>query len=344
MIYSKSNQRILTELNEVVFGHKEAKIALINLVNRSKMRYHQIHHALTRIDDKDLVKNINCLLIGPSGTGKTHLVHSLSEICEFPLVCIDANSLAPTNASDGINAQRLIQIVKRKATEYLESDPRHEHYFSKEGVLDQMVIFIDEIDKLAKAFDSSGNWNKHVQANFLALFENNSELPNLSFIFAGAFSTMKLRGTETTKSIGFSTPKETTDKDFDIEQEIIKYGIIPELLGRIHSIIVLDKLREIDYRIILEDLILPSIQDELKAFNITNFNLVDEDKKALILKSMKSEMGVRMLRKEVLKLAQALEFDYEWSNNEVLSLDYDDKLDDDDRINDDDSPDFDEES
>lgn len=334
MIYSKSNQRILTELNKVVFGHRQAKIALINLVNRSKMRYHQLYHSITPIDTKDLVKNSNCLLIGPSGTGKTHLVHSLANICEFPLVCIDANNLGPTGSADGFNSARLAQIIKRQATQYLEEDPRHEHYYSKEGVLDQMIIFIDEIDKLASAFDSSGKWNKHVQANFLSLFENNSDFENLSFIFAGAFHTMKMYDSEKSTSIGFASPNETKTKDFDIEQEIIKYGIIPELLGRIHNIVVLDKLREIDYNIILDDLILPSIQTELKAFSITNFTLSDKDREKLIKKAINSDMGVRLLRKEILKLAAELEFDYEWQINEDRLLEHDQSDDNSDNIDD----------
>lgn len=310
MLYSKSNDAILKELDKVVYGHKAAKTALITLVNRSKMRYHQIWHEEQSIAEEDLIKNVNCLLVGNSGTGKTHLVQSLANICEFPLVCIDANQLAPTNASDGFSVDRLLKTLKREASRLVQEKP--DIYFSKDGVLDQMIVFVDEIDKLAKSFDSSGNWNQHVQAGFLSLFENNTELANLSFIFAGAFDKMKFSKESQKASIGFKTEIHEVDDDFDIEQEVIKYGLLPELVGRIHNIVVLDKLELADYKKILQKLIVPSIKKELVHFNCPNFSLSADEEEVIIKKAMKSTMGVRILKKEVLKLAQEIEFDYEW--------------------------------
>lgn len=310
MLYSRSNETILKELDKVVYGHKAAKMALITLVNRSKMRYHQIWHAETPVAHDDLVKNVNCLLIGNSGTGKTHLVQSLAKICDFPLVCIDANQLAPTNASDGFSVDRLIKTLKKEASRLVEEKP--EIYFSKDGALDQMVVFIDEVDKLAKAFDSSGSWNQHVQAGFLSLFENTTELANLSFVFAGAFDKMTLSKESDKRSIGFKTEIHEVDNEFDLEQEVIKYGLLPELVGRIHNIVPLDKLEKDDYKKILRTLILPNMRKELKHFNCPNFTLSVKEEEGIINKAVKSKMGVRVLRKEVLKLAQEIEFDYEW--------------------------------
>ena len=201
-------------------------------------------------------------------------------------------------------------------------DQQPELYRTKDGTLAQTVVFIDEIDKLANAFESSGNWNKHVQANFLSLFENNSELRHLSFIFGGAFASMKKYGEATKRSIGFGSGADTeVDLDFDIEQEVIKYGLIPELLGRIHAIEVLDKLKKEDYLKILENFIIPKTRDQLKHFNITNFALSDEEREHIVSRAMKSSMGVRSMQKDVLKLSQELEFDFEWDDAAKLSCD-----------------------
>lgn len=319
MIYGQTNQAVLAELDKLVYGHKQAKIALINLVNRSKTRYHQIWHTSPPTKEEDRVSNINCLLIGESGTGKTHLVQSLAKICEFPLVIIDANQLAPTNASGGISSEQLVSRIKKAAMKKLEENPQHQ-YFSQEGVMDQTIVFIDEIDKLANSFDSSGSWNKHVQANFLALFENNSALKNVSFIFAGAFAKMKkfIDPKSNKASIGFLSSIDKSSNDFDIESEIIKYGLIPELVGRIHNIVVLDKLEEVDYRRILHKILLPNIKKELKAFNVNNFKLTKSQTNDIITKARNSDMGVRILRKELLKLVQDIEFDYEWNRSTKL--------------------------
>lgn len=315
MFFGKSNQTILHELDKLVYGHREAKITLINLINRSKLRYYQ--KFVEGRPDSELINNMNCLLIGDSGTGKTHLVQSLAKVCQFPLVCLDANQLAPTSAN-GTSASDIIRLIKRNAMEELNNT---KNYHSQDGAIEQTVVFIDEIDKLAKAFDSSGKWNKHVQANFLTLFENNNELEGVSFVFAGAFSDLEYRPEDSNKkSIGFHTGDiNNAPTEIDLEQEIVKYGLLPELIGRIHNIIVLDKLEYADYENILTKRIIPIIQKELYEFNVTNFKLSSKEKDNIINKALKSKMGVRVLRKEVLQLSKELEFDYEYSIDDLDS-------------------------
>lgn len=317
MIYSKSNDQILKELDSCVYGHRSAKKALINLVNRSKMRYHQLFKA--GMSKHDAVSNVNCLLIGDSGTGKTHLVRTLTSICDLPLLCVDATQLAPTSASEGFSAEKLIKNIKRFAFEEVENKPHL--YENKDAVLNQMIVFVDEIDKLANSFDSSKSWNRHVQANFLAMFENNTELENASFIFAGAFANMDKRHKAERKDFGFVHGKKDAAKDFDVEAEVIKYGLIPELIGRIQSIEVLDELKEKDFKAILNKMILPKIRHQLKHFNAENFKLSKVQEADIIKRAISSEMGVRVLTKELQKLTQEIEFNYEW-NKVAPQLEY----------------------
>lgn len=319
MIRSKSNNQILNELDAIVYGHKSAKIALINLVNRSKMRYQQLFKSNQHYTKDSAVSNVNCLLIGDSGTGKTHLVKTITNLCDLPLLCIDATQLAPTSASEGFSAEKLIKVAKRFAFDEVELNPHL--YANKDEVLNQMIIFVDEIDKLANSFDSSKSWNRHVQANFLALFENNTELENVSFIFAGAFANMEKRSASKAKDFGFIQNQVVENSEFDVENEVIKYGLIPELVGRIHNIVVLDELKEEDFRNILNKMILPKVRNQLVHFNEPKFKLKKGQEKIIIEKAVKSEMGVRILIKELQKLTQEIEFNFEW-NKQLPQLEY----------------------
>lgn len=315
MFLERGNYTILDELDKLVHGHQQAKIALINLVNRSKLRFKQKY--LQALPKSEWINPINMLLVGDSGTGKTHLVQSLAKVCNFPLVIVDANQLAPVSAS-GITQRKLATMIIDNANSLIEA--HKDKYFSVEGTVSQTVVFVDEIDKLAKSFDGSGNWNRHVQASFLTIFEdmsNDDELSDLSFVFAGAFSDMKKRHADDTKTtIGFHGKHHQSNnsqtKDFDIEAEVIKYGLLPELIGRISNIVVLDKLEEKDYIAILDNLIIPKAAKDLKHFGIHRFTVPEDKKKEIVEKAIESSMGVRVLHKEILKETQSLEFDYEW--------------------------------
>lgn len=321
MIGGKTNQQILELLNKKIYGHKAAKVALINLVNRSKLRYYQKYIC----GKEPSVPTSNCLLIGESGTGKTYMVQCLAEVCEFPLVIIDANQLAPSSAN-GITPHRFKKIIEQSVRSCLEQQP--DTYYSYEGTLSQVVVFIDEIDKLAKPFDSSSNWNAHVQATFLTIIEdlyNDSEYSHVSFIFAGAFNGLKKIKTKS-NGIGFSKLEEDKVDEVDLEEEIVKYGLMTELVGRIKNIAELDKFNEEEMGHILDNIIMPLKLKELEAFNLTEWRLPSNDRLEIIKKAAKSSMGVRTIHKELNKLTNELEFDFEWKLNEedykMLETDY----------------------
>ncbi len=308
-----NNKEVLAKLSERVVGHDHAKKVLINLVNRSKDRYYQ---KWALLEEEDLTPLSNCLLIGDSGTGKTFLVESLSAVMNFPLIKIDATELNPTGASGGIKKKDLVNKVVNHVKEIMkdeqerrDDDPSYRgEYFSFDGCLDQVVVFVDEVDKLGQQLSS--DWNAHVQANFLTLFENKGELANITFIFAGAFTGMDKHGKSAKQQIGFNHTEEVHEIGAgDLSQKVIKFGLIPELVGRMHNICLLDELKEEEYTKILLQNILPRVQKSLKFLDIPKFSLSKVQVKKLVKDAMKSGLGVRALETGVNKILVDIEFD-----------------------------------
>ena len=311
----KSNEEILAELDALVYGHTEAKKTLINLVRRSKLRYKQKWH--WDYTDEGLVPIINCLLIGASGTGKTHLVESLRKIMNFPFMKFDATTLQPTSAVGGVTSEGFRKRILDYANSLFE-DRKHE-YHSVDGICDQMIVFVDEIDKLG--LDGGSGWNKNTQSNFLSLFENKGKLSAVSYIFAGAFSGMKcLEKGGGKKSIGFAEHVHVqVSEHHEFDSEIIKFGLMPELVGRVGSIIPLDVLTEDDYRNILLEVMLPKAQDTLYHLGVHEFDLANSEIDELVSKAHSSEQGVRFLTKGLAKLSRDAEF-YGFQPKPILRL------------------------
>lgn len=267
-------------IDDLVYGHTQAKKVLKVLIKRSQDRYYK----KCLMAESEYPERLNCLLVGPSGTGKTLLMRSLAKIHGFPLLSIDATELMPTGNDTGINRKQLKKLIADKVKECLEKPGYH----SSQGVLNQMVIFVDEFDKLGTCFDSSGNWNKHVQANFLTMIENDDELEGVSWVFAGAFSGYYEGKSVSEKTIGFFGTKSTKEKQEISEQDILKHGIIPELLGRIPLIVELDLFELDDYVKITENLV-----------NTKYSKLGSVDVKRIAEKAMSSGQGIRSITRQL---------------------------------------------
>ncbi len=170
------NMQILEALSDKVYGHDKAKKILINVVNRSKKRAAGI-----RNKDMALVSLSNCLLIGASGTGKTYLIENLAEIMDFPYIKIDATELTHTSA-EGMTKAKMIEKIRNESMKHYKANP--DRYKSPSDCTNQMIVFVDEVDKLVNYGRTSGqNWNLGTQAAFLTVFENKSELENITYIF-----------------------------------------------------------------------------------------------------------------------------------------------------------------
>lgn len=320
MINSKSNNEILQELNKLVWGHLEAKKVLINLVNKSRIRYHQ----KTVLLEKDVTKLMSpgkCLLVGGSGTGKTYLVQMLKQILNFPLLVLDATQLNPTGASGGVKAENIKKMIVAEASSHSKAHPNQ--FPTVESAIDQMVVFIDEIDKLGQKV--SDDWNKHVQSNFLTVLENNHENYGLSFIFAGAFTGMdrdaKLADDGGAK-IGFNRVerKDTTGAKSiqDLDEAVVKYGLMPEIVGRINSIVALDNLGEDQYYDVLVSRLLPNYVFIASVYyDIDDYSIPEDQLREMAKKAMRSGQGVRSLKRQLDAHFTDLEFNnpFEYQSN-----------------------------
>lgn len=308
---AKLNKDIYNEVSRLVKGHDKAKKILINQINRSYMRYCQKWRL--EVHQDHLIETQNVLLIGDSGTGKTHLVESLQKVMGFPLMVVNATTLNPTGASGGLSPSAFKKAIVERAKIILVEQPTK--YFSLDGVLEQMIVFVDEIDKICASFDSTGHWNQHVQSNFLSIFENKAGLEGISFIFAGAFVGMDKQYIKQ-KNLGFNHEVQALDEEtIDYEEQVIKYGLIPELVGRIDHIVRIDILTASDYRNILFNILLPQKQRDMRCYQLDTLTLSSGRVESLIATALKSKQGVRKLKKELDKLVIDLEF-----NSDTLDL------------------------
>lgn len=316
MLYEKSNKELLLEYNQKVLGHIEAKKVLIAAINRQRLRHKQRWIDGTKKDD--LLKNSKILLVGDSGTGKTFLVETLSEILDFPFIVLDATHLGPSSGH-GISPEDLYKQVKRDVIAWVELRGKKGYTHSWDGALDQAVVFIDEIDKLAKNFDSTGNWNNHVQSNFLTVIDDKEIFGGVTWILAGAFVGLEEQ-TNNKNSIGFHSSKKE-EKNGHLDEAIVKYGLLPELVGRLNKIVKLDKFTKLELKAIFIDMLLPQKQHELIHFNASYLDISKEQIDDIIARALVSNQGVRFMQRELDKLCLDIEFDYEEYPPDRLLLD-----------------------
>lgn len=295
-----NNHDILTAMNKVVYGHEEAKKTLITLIQRSKIR----HYKKWGLLEPTSLKPMSCLLIGPSGTGKTYMVDSLRKIMKFPYLYMDATHLVPTGAH-GVTCEDLKKRIQKTITTAVEA----KECSSVDGALDQLIVFVDEFDKLAYSFESSGNWNTHTQANFLTLFDSkDTYYTGISWIFAGTFQ--NCRTEKNGNPLGFFTSPTTQDKRTITDDELIQTGLLPEIVGRISSIVELDTFTLEDYYQILTTRLLPAKQATLQELFLT----VEFPDSALLIQMAKmaveSAQGVRYLERELNRYYLEAEFNH----------------------------------
>ena len=301
--YPKNNAEILECLDHYVFGHTEAKKALITMLSRSTMRSYQKY--IKGVEDQYLLSPMKVLLVGASGTGKTFLLETLQSIVHFPLIRADATNLTPSGASGGLKADDLQKQIIKNAAKCCADFPFS--YPSIDSAIDRTVVFIDEIDKLGTSFESSGNWNKHVQSNFLTTFDNKVELSGVSFVFAGAFGGI----TEPTKpkSLGFTHGQKHTEQKELIDLRILKSGLIPEIVGRITAICELDVFTADTLYDILINRVLPKKRIDLATYYLFDTTLSESVMRAMAEEAALSGQGVRYLQRAVDKVFMDLEFD-----------------------------------
>ena len=300
--------KIKASLDEYVVGQEYAKKVISVAV------YNHYKRVATNTMDNIEIEKSNMLMIGPTGCGKTYLVKTLARLLDVPLAIADATSLTEAGYI-GDDIESVVSKLLAAADNDVEKAERG-------------IIFIDEIDKIAKkkntnTRDVSG---ESVQQGMLKLLEGaevevpvganskNAMVPlatvntrNILFICGGAFPELediiKERLTKTA-SIGFNSElKDKYDKDKNIlskvtVEDIRKFGMIPEFIGRLPIIFTLEGLsKEMMVKILKEpkNAILKQYQKLLELDEV-KLEFTDEALEAIAEKAMKRDTGARALR------------------------------------------------
>jgi ATP-dependent Clp protease ATP-binding subunit ClpX len=202
----------------------------------------------------------NALVIGPTGTGKTHAITTIAEALQVPLVVIDSTRLVATGATQQITFEEIIvQLVKsaRQLTKTSGSVTR-----SPENLAERGIVFLDEFDKLR--YSSPEQENAAIQRRLLQFIEGETiflelgehETPRsidthgILFIAAGAFSGIRSKRVVAGRTNATSRVPEIGRTIQP--QDVHEFGVIYELVARLPIIIPFEPLRRSELREILE--------------------------------------------------------------------------------------------
>lgn len=328
-------------LDDYVIGQDRAKkllsVAVYNHYKRIMQDSQTPDSANENIfDDVEIAKS-NILLLGPTGSGKTLMAQTFARFLDVPIAISDATSLTQA----GYVGEDVENIITRL---YQASDYDIER--TQKG-----IIFIDEIDKIARVSenrsitrDVSGEGvqqallkiiegslvnispqggRKHPHQEFVPI---NTE--NILFICGGAFDGLNdiIKRRLGSNMLGFNTEKKAINNDENYfhlvdSSDLMNYGMIPELIGRLHIVATLDEINE---EAMLNILLRPKnslIRQYQKIFALDNVALEFEEKALRLIaqKAIERKTGARALRAIMEGLMVDLMFDIkDYANAKLL--------------------------
>lgn len=305
--------QIHSKLDKYIIGQEHAKKTLsVAVYNHYKRVFSE---EITSSDDVELQKS-NILLLGPTGSGKTLLAQTLAKILNVPFIIADATTLTEAGYV-GEDVENILLKLIQAADYDIEAAQRG-------------IIYLDEVDKISRAGENKSITRdvsgEGVQQALLKIIEGtNARVPpqggrkhptqecieidttNILFIVGGAFDGLDkiIQSRTTNKNMGFGSVIESK-KDVDTgdilknvtQTDIIKYGLIPEFVGRLPIITTTDSLTQESLIRILTEPKNALVKQYQKLFSMDNVELVFEQDALQYIaeKSLERKMGARGLR------------------------------------------------
>ena len=321
-------------LDEYVIGQDRAKKVLsVAVYNHYKRIFRH-----NEIDDDTELNKSNVLLIGPTGSGKTLLAQTISKYLDVPLAIADATSLTEAGYV-GDDVENVVTRLVQAADGDIKKAQRG-------------IIFIDEVDKVARMSenrsitrDVSG---EGVQQALLKIVEGavvnvppkggrkhpgqdalQVDTTNILFICGGAFDGLEdiIKKKQGANVLGFNQDKKgKNDHDKVISKvetdDLVKYGLIPELIGRLHMVATLNEITEDDMVHILTEPKNALIKQYIKLFQMDDVKLEFEKDalKELARLAIIRKTGARGLRSILEDIMLDIMFDLPKYKNKTITI------------------------